>query len=93
MRTPKSHNQGFPGKCSLVNVLEEKRKEWPNIIDGILFAHKVSVHYSTKYSPFFLMYNRHPVLPIDIKYDLLDNDGNKESDGNPYDNATFQAVL
>ena len=59
-------------KDSLVKVLEEKPKEWPNIIDGILFAHRVSIHYSTKYSPFFLMYNRHAILPIDIKYDLID---------------------
>ena len=29
---------------SFVKVLEEKPKEWPNIIDGILFAHGVSIH-------------------------------------------------
>jgi len=74
---------------SKIKVLEENPKQWLNIIDGILFAHRVSVHYSTKYSPFFLIYNRHPVLPIDIKYDLLDNTADKDSDGSPYDNATF----
>ena len=58
-------------KDSLVNVLEKKPNEWPNIIDGILFHHRVSIHYSTKYSPFFLMYNRHPILPIDIKYQAV----------------------
>ena len=67
-------------KDSLVKALEEKPKEWPNIIDGTLFAHRVSIHYSTKYSPFFQMYNCHPILPIDIKY-------------NPYDITAFQAVL
>ena len=40
-------------KDSLVKVLEEKPKEWPKIIDSMLFAHRVSIHYSTKYSPFF----------------------------------------
>ena len=80
-------------KDSLVKVLEEKPKEWPNIIDGILFAHRVSIHYSTKYSPFFLMYNRHPIPPIDIKYDLIDNNADKEPESNPYDITTFQAVL
>ena len=80
-------------KDSLVKVLEEKPKEWPNIIDGILFAHRVSIHYSTKYLPFFLMYNRHPILPIDIKYDLIDNNADKEPESNPYDITTFQAVL
>ena len=80
-------------KDSLVKVLKEKPKEWPNIIDGILFVHRVSIHYSTKYSPFFLMYNRHPILPIDIKYDLIDNNADKEPESNPYDITTFQAVL
>ena len=80
-------------KDSLVKVLEEKPKEWPNIIDGILFAHRVCIHCSTKYSPFFLMYNRHPILPIDIKCDLIDNNADKEPESNPYDITTFQAVL
>ena len=51
-------------KDSLVKILEENPKEWPNVIQGVLFAHQVSVHYSTKFSPLFLLYNRHPTLPI-----------------------------
>ena len=35
-------------KDSFVKVLEEKPKEWSNIIDGILFAHRVSMHYSSR---------------------------------------------
>ena len=77
----------------MVKVLAEKQKEWPSIIEGIPFAHRVSVLYSTKYSPFFLMYDRHPVLPIDIKYDLIDDTANKDSEGDPFDIETFQAVF
>ena len=80
-------------KDSLVKVLEEKPKEWLNINDDILFAHRVSIRYSTKYSPFFLMYNRHPILSIDLKYDLTDNNADEEPESNPYDITTFQAVL
>ena len=58
-------------KDSLVKILEENPKEWPNVIQGVLFAHRVSAHYSTKFSPFFLLYNRHPTLPIDIKYNFF----------------------
>ena len=58
-------------KDSLVKILEEKPTEWSNIIDGILFVHRVSINYSTKYSTFFLINNGHPILPIDIKYDLI----------------------
>ena len=88
-----SERQNRTIKDSLVKVLEEKPKEWPSIIEGILFAHRVSVHYSTKYSPLFLMYNRHPVLPIDIKYDLIDDTANNDSESDPFDIETFQAVL
>ena len=35
------------------------------------------------------MYNRHLILPIDVKYNLTD----KEPESNPYDITTFQAVL
>ena len=40
------------------------------------------------------MYNRHPTLPIDIKYDLTDPDSdNVESDGEPFDIETFRSVV
>ena len=38
------------------------------------------------------MYNRHPILPIDAKYDLIDNNVDKQPESNPYDITTFQAV-
>ena len=40
----------------------------------------------------FLMFNRHPILPIDIKHDLIDNNADKEPESIPYD-ITFQAVF
>ena len=86
MQAPKSYYQRFLGKSS-------GGKEWPSIIDGILFAHGVSIHHSIKYSRLFLMYNRHPILPIDIKYDLIDNNADKQPESNPYNITTFQAVL
>ena len=42
---------------------------WLHIIEGILFAHRVSRHSLTKYS-FMMLYNREPVLPIDVKRNL-----------------------
>ena len=39
------------------------------------------------------MYNRHPILPIDIKYYLIDNNADQKPESNPYDITTFQAVL
>ena len=79
-------------KDSLVIVLEENPKKWPNIIEGVLFAHRVSVHYSKKFSTFFLLYNCHPTLLIDIKYNLV-KDSNNTANNDPYDFETFRAVL
>ena len=79
-------------KDSLVKILGENPKEWSNVIQGVLFAHRVSVHYSTKFSPFFLLYNRHPTLPIDIKYNLVKESYDNSVDES-YDYETFRAVL
>ena len=76
-------------KNCLVKVCNENPATWPRIIDGILFAHRVSRHSSTRYTPFFLLYNREPTLPIDVKHNLV-----KENDlDEPFDKETFDAVL
>ena len=75
-------------KKSLVKVLEYNPSKWRYIIEGILFA-RVSCHAPTKYSPFKLMYNRDPVLPIDIKHNLLPCGEGQD----PFHKETFDAVL
>ena len=66
-------------KNSLVKVLEGNPELWPQIIEGVLFSHRVSRHSSTKYSPFMLMYNHEIVLLIDVKHNLdkYENKGRK----------------
>ena len=44
-------------KNRLVNVFEDNPEMWLQIIEGIIFTHRVSRHSSTNYSPFMLMYN------------------------------------
>ena len=87
-------------KNSLVKVLEDNPVIWPQIIEGILFAHRVSRHSSTKYSPFMLMYNREPVLPIDVKHNLDKDESkereNREGDGDeeqPFDLNFFDSIF
>ena len=57
-------------KNSLVKVLDQNPEQWSYVINGKFFAHQVSRHALTNYSPFYLMYNREPVLPINLKYGL-----------------------
>ncbi|XP_047137453.1 uncharacterized protein LOC124813956 [Hydra vulgaris] len=66
------------GREFVNEVLEGNPKMWPQIIEGILFAHRVSRHSSTNYSPFMLMYNREPILPIDVKHSLVKDKSNKQ---------------
>lgn len=69
-----------------------KAENWPEVVDGVLFWQfwqRVSVHTSKKYSPFFLLYNRHPILAIDRRYNLT----NDEEIKNPSDSDTSQSVL
>ena len=55
-------------KNSYIKVLQSNHTNWPYVIAGMVFAHRVTTHASTKYSPFELLYNRKAVLPIDIKH-------------------------
>ena len=68
---------------------------WPHIMEGILFAHRVIRHSSTKYSPFMMLYNRESVLPIDVKHNLdREKEGEiKDEDQGPFDVEYFDAVF
>ena len=77
---------------SLVKMLGEKPKKWSNVIQWVLFAHQVSVHYSTKFSPFFLLNNRHLTLLIDIKCNLV-KEYNNIIVNESYDCETFRVIL
>ena len=44
-------------KNSLIKVFGDNVSERPYIVEGVLFAYRVSKHSSTKYSHFKLLYN------------------------------------
>ena len=87
-------------KISLVQVLKDNPEIWRQITEGILLAHRVSRHYSTKYFPFLLIYNHEPVLPIGVKHNLNKDESkdreNREGDGDkeqPFDLGFFVCCL
>lgn len=49
-------------KCSL-----KSSDDWDSLLPSVLFAIRTSVQKSTKYTPFQLMFNRQPVLPIEFE--------------------------
>ncbi|XP_074603951.1 uncharacterized protein LOC141857357 [Brevipalpus obovatus] len=55
---------------TLINMLTHYTKDqskWYLALPLIQFAYNTSINSSTKASPFYLLYGRHPTLPIDIK--------------------------
>ena len=72
-------------KGSLVKVFDGN---WYNIIEVVLFGDRVSKHTSKTFhhSP-----NQELTLSMDIKYNLVDIDGNESE--HPFDRETFDAVL
>lgn len=52
---------------------EERIEGWPNVLPYVLFVHRAAPHSPTKFSPFFMVYQRQPVLP----YELDDAELNK----------------
>ena len=57
----------------LVSKINESQNDWDDKLDAILFSYRVSRQASTKYSPYFLMFGRHPRLPIDVEYEAANS--------------------
>ena len=78
-------------KNTLVKVLDQHPEQWPYVMDGVLLSNSVSRHAWTNYSPFYLMYNREPVLPVDLKYGL--NSEPATSYDGPFKEDVFELCL
>jgi hypothetical protein len=49
---------------------------WPDVLESAMFSIRTTKHATTGFSPFFLLYNREPVLPLDVRVDdsTVEND-------------------
>ncbi|NWX32594.1 GIN1 protein, partial [Notiomystis cincta] len=68
--TPSAEPAG-PGSAevlssSIRSVVSERPSEWDAHLDPLLFEFRTSVHSATKYSPFFLMFNRYVCLSSEV---------------------------
>ena len=60
--------------CTLLDMLAtavgDHPSDWDIHIRKLCFAYNTSVHSTTGYSPFFLMFGRQATIPVDLMYNL-----------------------
>ena len=47
------------------------KSKWPQHISTLTYAYNCTRSYSTGFSPYYLLYGRQPLLPIDIEYGVF----------------------
>ena len=61
--------------CSLIKSLApQERRKWPELVQHVVYMYNTTPHSVTGVSPYFLMFGRQPVLPVDHLLNRLDDD-------------------
>ena len=54
------------GEC-LAKLIADKEKDWDEYVESVLFAYRTMKHNTTSYIPFYLLYDKQAILPIELK--------------------------
>ena len=67
--------------CNMLGTLsEEEKSDWKSYLGCMTHAYNCTKHASTTYSPYYLMFRRHPRLFIDVEFGLpKSNSGDNSS--------------
>ena len=58
------------------HYLSDHQKDWDQILPYVIFAYNTAVQSSTGYSPFYLIYGREPILPIERVFGITTDNRN-----------------
>ncbi|XP_069038026.1 gypsy retrotransposon integrase-like protein 1 isoform X2 [Lepisosteus oculatus] len=58
-------------KEAIRQVVTEKQADWDDYLDPVLFVFRNSINPTTKFTPFYIMFNREANLPNEIEFDPL----------------------
>ncbi|XP_047658776.1 uncharacterized protein LOC113637785 [Tachysurus fulvidraco] len=62
---------------NMIRVLSaDVKRDWPRRLQTLTFLYNCTTHESTGYTPFYLMFGRVPLLPVDILFRSVLNDQN-----------------
>src|SRR6059058_1662492 len=64
--------------CESLAKVSERENQWDEYLEQVLFAYRTTKHATTKKTPFFMIYGREAILPID-ETDIPGNIAGEES--------------
>ena len=70
---PQTDERTYQTLVQSLRKLISMEKDWDQYIDAALYAYRISVQNSTRFSPFMLLYNRHPRKALDFELSTAEN--------------------
>jgi hypothetical protein len=64
--------------CEALSKLGKDKREWDINIAPVLLAYRSKIQNTTKIEPFYLVYGRKPVLPIDEEHLIIDEEPERQ---------------